>query len=102
MPYFEQNPLEKLVFQAGDADEELDLREMPIEQAMTLVEDLLHRPPQAMSYLIRFSAAGDDGHETLFLPLGRRLLQAKRDGVLSRCLPVADGAGYFIAFADGA
>ena len=100
MPYFEENPLEKLVFQAGDADNELDLRDMPPDQAMALVEDLLNQRTEANSYLILFKAADNDGQETLFLPLGRRLLQARRDGVLSRCLPVADGTGYFIAFAD--
>ncbi len=99
MPYFDENPLEKLVFRPGDADDELDLRDIPVDQAMTIVEQLLAGPPKAASYLIRFEAAADDGRETLFLPLGRRLLQARRDGVLSRCLPVADGAGYFIAFA---
>ena len=99
MPYFDENPLEKLVFQPGDADDELDLRNIPNDQAMAAVEQLLAEPPKAASYLIRFEAATDDGRETLFLPLGRRLLQARRDGVISRCLPVSDGAGYFIAFA---
>jgi hypothetical protein len=98
MPYFNENPLDKLVFQPGAADAELDLRGLPAAHAMRAVEQVLHDPSPAGSYLIRFDPAGDDGHETLFLPLGRRLLQARRDGLLQRCLPASDGAAYFIAF----
>ena len=98
MPYFDQNPLEKLVFQPGDADAELDLRGMPTDAAMQAVEQMLQDPSPVGSYLIHFDPASDDGRETLFLPLGRRLLLARREGLLERCLPAADGAGYFIAF----
>ena len=100
MPYFDENPLEKLAFQAGDAEALLDLQGLSTEQAMQAVEKLLLNPATARSFLIRFDAAADDGRETLFQPLGRRLLQARRDGRLNRCLPTADGAGYFIVFAD--
>ena len=92
MPYFDQNPLEKLAFQAGDAEAELDLRGLPAEQAMQAVEQLLNDRSSAKSYLIRFDAAADDGRETLFQPLGRLLLEARRSGRLTRCLPNADGA----------
>lgn len=98
MPYFNENPLEKLVFQPGDAETELDLRGMPATHAMQAVEQLLQHSAAIGSCLIRFDPAAEDGHETLFLPLGRRLLQARRDGRLQRCLPMSDGAGYFIAF----
>jgi DNA-nicking Smr family endonuclease len=100
MPYFDENPLGKIVFQAGDAEALLDLQGMPVEEAMQAVEKLLREPGLEKSFLIRFDAAADDGRETLFRPLGRRLLQARREGHLSRCLPTADGAGYFISFAD--
>jgi hypothetical protein len=100
MPYFDDNPLEQLAFQAGDAEALLDLQGLSAEQAMQAVEKLLLEPASAKSFLIRFDAAGDDGRETLFQPLGRRLLQARREGRLNRCLPASDGAGYFIIFAD--
>ena len=100
MPYFDENPLEKIAFQAGDADALLDLRGMPAEEAMQAVEKLLTEPTSGKSLLIRFARTTDDGRETLFQPLGRRLLQARREGVLSRCLPTPDGAGYFIGFVD--
>ena len=101
MPYFQDNPLEKLVFQPDDADAELDLQGLDVAEALQRVEDLLNTQKTDRSFLIRFDAARADGRETLFQPLGRRLLQARRDGKLSRCLPVADGAAYFIAFAKG-
>ena len=100
MPFFEHNPLEKLVLQPGDAEAELDLRGMPSDQAMQTVEMLLASPGELNTCMLRFDAASNDGRETLFIPLGRRLLQACREGILSRCLPLADGAGYFIAFPD--
>lgn len=100
MPYFDENPLEKIVFQAGDADALLDLRGMPAKEAMQAVETLLSEPISGKSLLIRFDGATDDGRETLFQPLGRRLLEARREGLLGRCLPTADGASYFISFVD--
>jgi len=100
MPYFDENPLAKIAFQASDADALLDLQGMPAEQAMQAVEKLLREPASAKTFLIRFDAAADDGRETLFQPLGKRLLQARREGQLSRCLPTSDGTSYFISFAD--
>jgi hypothetical protein len=100
MPFFDQNPLERLIFQPGDADVVLDLQGLPPDTALRRVESLLRDAPRSKSYLIRFDPAVPDGRETLFLPLGRRLLQARREGRLNRCLPASDGAGYFIAFAD--
>lgn len=99
MPYFDENPLLKLALQAGDAEAVLDLRGMTEQQAIQAVEELLDHPPSAQDYQIRFDPPANDGRETLFLPLGRRLLQARRDGRLSRFLPGPDGASYFIILA---
>ena len=100
MPFFDQNPLQKLAFQPGDAESTLDLRGMSDELAMQQVERLLNDGSKRKTWLIRFDPATDDGRETLFLPLGRRLLEARRAGLIARCLPASDGAAYFIAFAD--
>lgn len=99
MPYFDENPLEKLAAQAGDAEATLDLRGLPATEAMNQVEQLISYGSEQTTWLIRFDAASDDGRETLFQPLGRRLLAARRAGLLASCLPAADGAGYLIAFA---
>jgi hypothetical protein len=100
MPYFDENPLLKLALQAGDAEVVLDLRGMSEEQAIQAVEELLEHPAPSRDYRIRFDPPANDGRETLFLPVGRRLLQARRDGRLVRFLPYPDGAGYFISLAD--
>ncbi|MGB5199594.1 MAG: hypothetical protein WBN68_01025 [Sedimenticolaceae bacterium] len=100
MPYFDDNPLQKLAQLHGAGDCELDLRGKTADEALQAIEQLLRTANPADSYLVRFDPASDDGRETLFLPLGRRLLQARRDGHIKRCLPSADGAGYFIAFKD--
>ena len=80
MPYFDQNPLEKIALQANEAEASLDLRGQTPEQALQAVEQLLKQAPPGKSFLIRFDPANGDGHETLFLP-------------------VPDGAAYFILFA---
>ena len=98
MPFFDQNPLDKLTLQAEDADAELDLRGVDRDEAMARIARLIESGGQQQSWLIRFDAAGEDGEETLFLPLGRYLLEARRAGRLARCLPTSDGCGYFIAF----
>lgn len=98
MPFFDDNPLGKLAFQPGDADAVLDLRGLDAAAALARLDALLTDPGVSRTYLVRFDPAVGDGRETLFLPLGRRLLEARRAGTLSRCLPAADGAGYFIAF----
>lgn len=100
MPFFDQNPLEQLATATEDADETLDLTALDDTKALAAVERLLHTGDTSNSYLIRFAAARNDGRETLFLPLGRRLLKARRDGVLRHCLPTPDGTGYLIAFRE--
>jgi hypothetical protein len=102
MPYFEDNPLTGLAFQAGQADRDVDLRGMDNVDAMQRVETLLNGLEPRGTVLIRFDEARGDGVETLFLPLGRRLLEARRTGQLKRCLPTAQGNAYFIEFdSDG-
>lgn len=100
MPHFPANPLEKLALQSGEAEASLDLRGLSQESALSALEELLDGEPDAGSYEIRFDPPSGDGRETLFLPVGRRLLAARRAGRLASCLPLSDGAGYFIVFSD--
>lgn len=102
MPHFDSNPLEGLAMQAGQAEAELDLRGLAREEALARVAELLDQrgPSAPRSYRLLFDPARGDGSETLFQPLGRLLLQARRDGRLKSCLPLPDGAGYYIALAD--
>ena len=96
MPYFDENPLAGLALQPDAAEAELDLRGLPPEYALRRVDEALRAPDRPGSLLIRFDPASDDGRETLFLPLGRWLLAARREGRLQRCLPLADGSAYFV------
>jgi hypothetical protein len=99
MPHFPANPLEQLAVQAGAAEATLDLTGLSPEAAMSALETLLSGERVANSYRVCFDPPAGDGRETLFQPIGRRLLQARREGILQTCLPV-DGAAYFIAFPD--
>ena len=100
MPYFDKNPLANLALQPGAAEHELDLTDVSEIDAMQQVEQLLMASHPPSSVMIRFNAAANDGKETLFLPLGRRLLEARRAGLLQSCLPTAEGNAYFVRFAE--
>jgi hypothetical protein len=103
MPFFDHNPLSSLADAEGRAQAELDLRGLQFDEALRRVELLLSdvRTPGAASYLIRFDPAVPGRGETLFLPLGRRLLAARRAGILDSCLPLPDGAAYYIGLSTG-
>lgn len=99
-PFFEKNPLTRLAGLEGEAEAELDLRGLGKSQAIAELEALLSGPGAGQTYHIRFDPADGDRVETLFLPVGRRLLEARRAGRLTRCLPLQTGDGYFIELGD--
>jgi len=100
MPVFESNPLEKLSFASSDADETVDLRNLAHDLALSQVEELINSAPPGRRYLLRFLPATGDGRETLFRPLGRQLLAARREGRLASCLPVSDASSYLIVIGN--
>ena len=97
-PQFDANPLTTLASLIPDADAELDLRGLRAEQAVAEVERLLEAGPErgARVFRVRFDPPDRAGAETLFLPVGRHLLAARRAGRLARCLPLPTGEGYVI------
>lgn len=98
MPHFEQNPLEKLALQPGEVDGEIDLRGFSLGPALARLSRLIDQENgSAKRYAIRFDPPRGDGMRTLFQPVGRFLLQARRNHRLARCLPLADGSGFYIA-----
>ncbi len=101
-PFFDENPLSGLAFQASEAEAELDLRGLAAGQALARIETLLSDvgADRVRTYLLRFDPADGKRGETLFLPVGRRLLEARRAGQLTRCLPLQAGDGYFIELAS--
>lgn len=101
-PHFDDNPLSRLAFLTPQADAELDLRGLTKRSALAAIERLLEAgpTPARRTYRVRFDPADGERGETLFLPVGRRLLAARRAGELARCLPLQSGDGYFIELAD--
>lgn len=104
MPYFDENPLCKLAAKPAEADVELNLSGLTEAQALEQIEALLREGPgeKAKRVHIRFDPPQGDGRETLFLPIGRRLLAARKAGQLGGCLPATEGNGYHIVLADKA
>jgi hypothetical protein len=100
MPAFESDTLKNLASGAEDVDETIDLCGLPHADALAQVDRLVANAPPGRRYHLRFSPPCGDGRETLFLPLGRHLLAARRAGRLTRCLPTANGAGYLIVIAS--
>ena len=100
MPIFSSNPLENLAITPDTIDETIDLGQADVGQALAQVEKLLANAPPGRCYQLTFAAARGDGSETLFQPLGRYLLEARRTGRLSRCLPLGDGSGFVITVSE--
>ena len=100
MPTFESNPLENLAISPDTIDETIELGDADPQLALARVRQLLAEAPTGRCYQLTFDPARGDGAETLFLPLGRYLLDARREGLLTRCLPIGDGSGFVITVGD--
>lgn len=105
MPHFEEFYAGKLrgAFGAADADSVLDLTKAERDGALTAIGDMLERsrfvPPRSVA--IRIAPPAGDGRETLFQPVGRALLDARRNGLILRLTPLPDhdGLGFFVQLA---
>jgi hypothetical protein len=102
MPFFDDFYAGKLRGSLGTADAQavLDLRGAPLPQAQASLEALIERSrfgPEA-SVAVRIDAPVQGGGETLFQPVGRLLLQARRKGLVARLhpLPAHDGLGFYV------
>ena len=105
MPYFDEFYANKLRGTLGLADAEavLDLRGAPRAKAEASVKDMLERSrfARGKTVAIQFDPPPQGGGETLFQPVGRLLLDAKKRGWIDRLqtLPSQDGLGFYIALA---
>jgi hypothetical protein len=105
MPHFEEFYANKLrgSFGVSDAEAVLDLRGATREQAAASIRDMLERSrfAQSKSVAIRLDGPPEGGGETLFQPVGKALLEAKKRGWISRLqtLPAHDGLGFYVALA---
>jgi hypothetical protein len=105
MPHFEEFYANKLRGGLGvvDADSVLDLRSASREQATASIQDMLERSrfAAAKSVAIRLAPPAEGGGETLFQPIGKALLEAKKRGWIARLqtLPAQDGLGFYVVLA---
>ena len=100
MPALESDPLKNLASGTEIVDETVDLCGLAHATALAHVEQLIADAPAGRSFHLRFSPPCGDGQQTLFQPLGRQLLAARRAGRLASCLPTSNGAGYLIVIAN--
>jgi hypothetical protein len=102
MPHFEEFYANKLRGSLGvtDAEAVLDLRGATREQATASLQDMLERSrfaaTKTVAVLLDPPPAG--GGETLFQPVGRALLEARKRGWIDRLqtLPAQDGLGFYV------
>ena len=105
MPHFEEFYANKLRGGLGvvDADSVLDLRSASREQAAASIQDMLERSrfAAAKSVAIRLAPPAEGGGETLFQPIGKALLEAKKRGWIERLqtLRAEDGLGFYVGLA---
>lgn len=105
MPHFEPFYADKLRGALGvvDAEAVLDLRGASRTQAVSSIRDMLERSrfAQGKTVAIRLSSPPEGGGETLFQPVGKALLEAKKRGWIDRLqtLPAQDGLGFYVVLA---
>ncbi|MEH3145835.1 MAG: hypothetical protein PGN34_10910 [Methylobacterium frigidaeris] len=105
MPHFDEFYANKLRGSLGvtDAEAVLDLRLADRTKAEASLTDMLERSrfAKGKTVAVRLAAPFPGGGETLFQPIGRLLLEAKRRGWIERLqtLPAQDGLGFYVALA---
>ena len=86
----------------SESEIELDLRGVERCQALSRLELLLRtgRHSGLRCLWVRLDPAVPGAGETLFVPIGRRLVDAWRCGTISHCrpLPGAEGGGYHVEY----
>lgn len=100
MPELAIQGLRHLVGSQAHAEYELDLRGVTQEHAEVAITRMLERRRfgDPTTVVIRIDPATPDSGETLFLPVGRHLLAARKRGLVSRFspLPEANGGGFHV------
>ena len=100
MPHFDHDQIRELVGDQASADYELDLRGLTEAEARIAIERMLEDQGfvETTTVVIRIDPATPTSGETLFLPVGRQLLDARRRELVRRFtpLPEADGGGFHV------
>ncbi len=105
MPLFEPDSIRALVGDRATGELTLDLRGVCLSDARTAISEMLERQRSGdwTSVVIRIDPATPTSGETLFLPIGRQLLEARKRGLVTRFqpLPEADGGGFYVELPGG-
>ena len=100
MPLFEPDSIRTLVGDRANGEHTLDLRRVSLSHARSAISQMLERwrSDDLTSVVIRIDPATATSGETLFLPIGRQLLEARKRGLITRFhpLPEADGGGFYV------
>lgn len=101
MPFLDERSLRRLAGPGGLAEYELDLTGVDGEHARIAIDRMLERQRfrgEARSVVIRLDPASATSGVTLFQPVGRQLLAAMKDGLVTRCAPLSikHGAGFTV------
>ena len=100
MPLIEPEDARKLVGTHAEGDQVLDLRGASPDVARVSIEQMLAEAGSKVrgSVVVRLDPATATSGETLFLPVGRQLLEARKQGKLKLLepLPEANGGGFYI------
>ena len=106
MPLFQPGNIRALVGDCADGEYTLDLRGVSANHAQTSITQMLERRHlgDSTSVVIRIDPATATSGETLFLPVGRQLLDARKRGLVTRFhpLPEADGGGFYVELPERA
>lgn len=89
-----------LIGRQDSADWELDLRELDLAHACASIDRMVERNRfgEAKSVTVRLDPATPESGETLFLPIGRYLLELMRRELVLRFNPLSadKGAGFLV------
>lgn len=100
MPFLDPEQARHLLGELPEADAVLDLRGLARGEALDKLRRLIEErvAPAPRSYSVRIDPPVPGGGETLFQPVGRYLLDARRQGRVERFAPLAEppGGGYFV------
>jgi hypothetical protein len=100
MPFLDPEQARHLLGELPEAEATLDLRGLARGEALDRLKRLIEErvAPAPRSYAVRIDPPVPGGGETLFQPVGRYLLDARRLRQIERFAPLAEppGGGYFV------
>lgn len=100
MPHLDPEQARHLLHDGDAAEAEFDLRGLTLAEALARLKRLVDEPvrPGPVRFAVRIDPPVPGGGETLFHPVGRFLLEARRRERVASFAPLADppGGGFFV------